>query len=258
MATRGQTALGEIDVYRGGMSPFERAASIALSQRPGAFDFEELEERYPTRSVLPAIPEYAQRQLDEEELARKSNEVLLRQREAQLNIYESQLNQERARYEQIPSAREAMAKLDPSAPDFIQQVIGVQQNLPLAFEDDSFYKTVVAPLYQRHERLQNIKKQSGIEDVQLPTPKDYEDMIVRRDMLLGKKDLAELQEEEPDKAFAVEQLNRMIFDYQQQNIPRGGFGGAPTMPSPAIPSVQPTPQPTQGGGLNALRSFIGE
>jgi hypothetical protein len=162
-------------------------------------------------------------------------------------------------YRQIPEARAAISQLDPASDDFLNQLITLQSENPLAYENPDFQKTVVDPLVRRNEMFQSNKlRQKQPETVGL-SPKDYEDMIVRRDMLLGKKDLAELQENEPDKAFAIEQLNRMIFDYQQQNAPRGGFGGtAPAMPSPTMPSAQSTPQPTQGSGLNALRSFIGE
>jgi len=250
-------------MYRGGYSPFEAAGQRALSREPAAFDYTELDKRYPVQGVRPIVPSYIQKQIDEEEVILKSQELEMRKREAQLNIYDSQLNQERAMYEQIPMARQALAELNPADDDFLNQLIAQQASNPLAYENPDFQQTVVNPLIRRHEMLQQNKliiqrgQQPQTEEQKQITPSDYQDMVVRRNALLGKKKLEELQTEDPDTAFAVEELNRMIFQYQQQNAPRGGFGGM-QQPAPSgtpIPSATPAPQ---GGGFNALRSFIGE
>lgn len=261
MSNRRSTSFSELDMYRGGYSPFEAAGQRALSREPAAFDYTELDKRYPVQGVRPIVPSYIQRQLDEEEILRKSQEIEMRKREAQLNIYDSQLNQERAMYEQIPMARQALAELNPADDDFLNQLIAQQGNNPLAYENPDFQKTVVDPLIRRHEMLQQNKliMQRGAkpqEEQQQITPVDYQEMVVRKNALLGKKTLDQLQAEDPDTAFAVEELNRMIFQYQQQNIPRGGFGSQQPVPAGTpVPSVTPTPQ---SGGFNALRSFIGE
>lgn len=255
-------------MYRGGYSPFEAAGQRALSREPSAFDYTELDKRYPVKGVRPIVPSYIQKQIDEEEVLRKTQEIEMRRREAQLNIYDSQLNQEREMYRQIPTARQGLAELNPADDDFLNQLIAQQASNPLAYENPDFQKTVVDPLIRRHEMLQQNKmimqrgQQPKAEDQQQITPSDYQEMVVRRNALLGKKPLDQLQAEDPDTAFAVEELNRMIFQYQQQNIPRGGFGGQQPSPSgPPMPSRTPAPSVTpapQGGGFNALRSFIGE
>jgi hypothetical protein len=234
--------------------------SRLLRSGRGGFDYEGISQRYPLADIRRATaPSYVRRELDEEDVMLNLREAELAKRQADLQIQDSLVNQTREMYRQIPEARAAISQLDPASDDFLNQLITLQSENPLAYENPDFQKTVVDPLVRRNEMFQSNKlRQKQPETVGL-SPKDYEDMIVRRDMLLGKKDLAELQANEPDKAFAIEQLNRMIFDYQQQNAPRGGFGGAaPATPSPTMPSVQLTPQPTQGSGLNALRSFIGE
>ena len=240
-------------LIEGGTSRLARTGGLG-------FDYEEMSQKYPLADIRRATaPRVVRQELAEEDVMLNLREAELAKRQADLQIQDSLVNQTREMYRQIPEARSAISQLDPASDDFLNQLITLQSENPLAYENPDFQKTVVDPLVRRNEMFQSNKlRQKQPETVGL-SPKDYEDMIVRRDMLLGKKDLAELQENEPDKAFAIEQLNRMIFDYQQQNAPRGGFGGAaPAMPSPTMPSAQPTPQSTQGSGLNALRSFIGE
>lgn len=229
----------------------------------GGFDYRQLSERYPTFDVRRATaPRFVQEELDEQELIMRSREADLMKRQADLQILDTQISQQAGMYKQIPAARQALADLDPSDDDFLNQFIATQNENPLAFEDDAFYRTVAAPLLRRHEMLQQNKLimqrgQRPQAEEQAMTPKDYQESIVRRNALLGNKKLEELQSEDPDTAFAVEELNRMIFQYQQQNAPRGGFGGM-QQPAPSgtpIPSATPAPQ---GGGFNALRSFIGE
>lgn len=229
----------------------------------GGFDYSEMSQRYPLANVRRATaPRYIQRELDEEDVMMNIRQLEAAKRQADLQLQDSIVKQNREMYRQIPAAREAISKLDPTSDDFLNQLIGLQSETPLAYENPDFQKMVVDPLVRRHERFQQDRliSQRGTKQPETVglSPKDYEEMVVRRDALLGKRSLAELQESEPDKAFAIEQLNRMIFDYQQRNAPRGGFGAAPTTPSPTMPPVQPTPQPTQGSGLNALRLFIGE
>lgn len=259
---RKSSSFSDVQLYSGGYSPFETAGQRALSREQEAFDYGQLDQKYPVQGVRPVVPSYIQKQLDEEEVIRKSQELEMRRREAQLNIYDSQINQERAMYEQIPMARQALAELNPADDDFLNQLITQQANNPLAYENTDFQQTVVNPLIRRHEMLQRnkleLESRQKPEQIQTASPKDYEDMVVRRNALLGKKTLDELQTEDPDTAFAVEQLNRMISDYQQQNVPRGGFAPQPPIaPSVPSPTAAPTPQP-QGGGLRALQSLIGE
>lgn len=228
------------------------------------FDYSQLSEKYPTVDIRRMTePRFMQREIDERDIELKMQEAELARRQADLQILDTQINQQRGMYQQIPMARQAVSQLDPLDDDFLSKFIAVQNENPLAFEDDSFYRTVAAPLLRRHEMLQQNKmimqrgQQPQTEEQKQITPSDYQDMVVRRNALLGKKKLEELQTEDPDTAFAVEELNRMIFQYQQQNAPRGGFGGM-QQPAPSgtpIPSATPAPQ---GGGFNALRSFIGE
>ena len=154
---RKSSSFSDIDLYSGGYSPFEAAGQRALSREQEAFDYGQLDQKYPVRGVRPVVPSYIQKQLDEEEVIRKSQELEMRRREAQLNIYDSQINQERAMYEQIPMARQALAELNPADDDFLNQLITQQANNPLAYENPDFQQTVVNPLIRRHEMLQQNK-----------------------------------------------------------------------------------------------------
>lgn len=143
-----------LDTFRGGLTPFERAGRQALSREPRAFNYSELEQTFPTRQVRPLVPAYIQRELDEQELERKAAEIEVRRREAQLNIYDSQLNQERERLRQVPLARQALSQLDPSDPDFILKLSDIQNQFPLASEDTQVNTYLVNPLLRRHESIQ--------------------------------------------------------------------------------------------------------
>ena len=154
MAQRGVRSIRDLDIFEGGITPFERAGQLALSREPKAFNYSELEEKYPTRQVKPLVPSYIRRQIDEDTLSMKAAELEVQRREAQLNIYDSQLNQERERLRQVPLARQALSQLDPSDPDFILKLSDIQNQFPLASEDTQVNTYLVNPLLRRHESIQ--------------------------------------------------------------------------------------------------------
>lgn len=124
----------------------------------GGFSYDQLSETYPTLDVRRATaPRYVQEELDERDLILKEREAIVARRQADLQILDTQINQQRAMYEQIPMARQAIAELDPMDDDFLTQFIAIQNENPLAFEDDAFYKNVASPLLRRHEMLQQNK-----------------------------------------------------------------------------------------------------
>lgn len=259
---RGSQTIAEFD-YPISQMASEIAVSRAMSEVPQDFSYEGLAEKYPTRD-LRAIhqPKFYREMLQEEDILAKTREAELAREQAELEILDTQVNQERAMYEQVPAAREAIAQLDPMDDNFLQNLMQVQMDYPLATENKVFYDNTISPLLRRNEMFQRnkleLESRQKPEQIQTASPKDYEDMVVRRNALLGRKTLDELQAEDPDTAFAVEQLNRMISDYQQQNMPRGGFAPQPPIaPSVPSPTAAPTPQP-QSGGLKALQSFTGE
>ena len=105
MAERRKTTIGDLDILRGGYNPLQRAIQSELARTPGAFDYSELDAKYPMRQVTPMIPSYIQQEIDEDALERKEQFATQRIREAQASIYESQLNEKIQAAEQIPLFR---------------------------------------------------------------------------------------------------------------------------------------------------------
>lgn len=221
MAQKGAVSSLVKDLYRGGMTPFERAGSIALSREPGVFDYGALEQKYPTTRVTPIIPSYIQRELEEQELERKQAELENRRLEAQINIYDSQLNQEREMMSQVPIARKALAGLNPADEDFIVKLSEVQNQTPLAFENQQFSQYLVAPLIRRHEMIQqnNMIIQRGSakkeETAGLVTEKDLQGAAI----ILRDKKLADAAKAGDEIARTqIDAANKMYNQYRQQTL----------------------------------------
>lgn len=230
MAQKGAVSDVVRDLYRGGMTPFERAGSIALSREPGVFDYGALEEKYPTTRVTPFVPSYIQRELEEQELERKAAELEVRRREAQINIYDSQLNQEREMMTQVPIARKALANLNPADDDFIVKLSEVQNQAPLAFENQQFSQYLVAPLIRRHEMIQqnNMIIQRGMtkkeETGALVTEKDLQGAAI----ILRDKKLADAAKAGDEIARTqIDAANKTYEQYRQQVL---GVTAAPEQP----------------------------
>lgn len=149
---RRRTSIGEIDLYEGGYTPWERAGQAALSRTPAAFEYATLEEKYPTRQVMPMVPSYIQNQIDEENIIRKSNEVALKVRQAQLNNYDSQLNEEAAIAEQVIAARPEFALLNPQDPDYQDKRDQLFIKYPQLENSKEFMSGQVARLDRINER----------------------------------------------------------------------------------------------------------
>jgi len=212
---------------------------------------------YPVESVRPYIPPHLRAQVTEETLELKNEEALLMGRQAANIINDIKLNEQIARYYQMPKAREAMAELDPYSPDFLQDAIRIQNQFPIAFEDSSFYNATLGNLINRHQaimRSQDISGRRGAAGTATPggmTNEEFVKLIEQRDAILdaaGAGSLDELREKgDGPRAFAVEEINRKIEEYM------GGMRSTPTMSAPAapIPAGSPspavTPSPAQQG-----------
>jgi len=149
------TSISEIDLYEGGYTPWERAGQAALSRTPEAFEYAGLEEKYPTRQVMPMVPSYIQNQIDEENIIRKSNEVALKTRQAQLDTYDSKLNEEAAIADQVKLARQRFAGLNPQDPDYQNKRDQIFIDLPYSEFSDDFRNGTVARLDRVNERYTN-------------------------------------------------------------------------------------------------------
>ena len=255
------SSFNEMEMYKGGYSPFEIAGQLAISREPSAFDYSELDKKYPVQGVRPVVPAYIQKQIDEEEVLRKSQELEVRRREALLNIYDSQLNQERAMYEQIPIAREALSKLNPADDDFLNQLSAVQASVPIGLENNEVQKFIVEPLVRRHEMLQRNK----LEMESRQKPKE-EGEITERDLITAGGILSDVttqnkfKRNDPGAIAQIQGANEIIRRWeQQQQAKKQGLQPQPAMPSVSpAPSGVPVPSATpksQSGGVRAFEEF---
>ena len=167
-------------IYEEEMSPEEKyGASRFLESQirsdpdlQSSFDYSQLDEKYPIKSIAGRIQLEEKRRNEnpylEEDIAYRTS--IIKQRESELNLkkaardldmYESQINREDAMLEQIPVARQKLSSLDVRDPDFINKAYDIQEQHPLAFESDKFQKYIFQPMLTRNSRL-NSRKQEGV------------------------------------------------------------------------------------------------
>ena len=151
--------IDDLDILEGGYTPFQRMAQSALSRTPEAFDYSELEKKYPTRKVTPMVSPYIQNQLNEDRIAQKEALASQRIREAQASIYESKLNEDIATAEQIPLAREYFSKLNPQSADWPEKRDAGFAQLPL-IEGSAFAKSRIASMDRLYDNW--AKKNIGV------------------------------------------------------------------------------------------------
>ena len=217
----GRTSIRDVELYEGGYTPWERAGQVALSRTPEAFSYGSLEEKYPTRQVMPMVPSYIQNKLDEENLVRKSNEVALRIREAQLNTLDSKLNEDKAIAEQVIQARPEFASLNPQDPDYQEKRDQLFIKYPLLEDSREFMAGTVRRLDRINERYINKIKPPTSRDAY----KDYEDAYKNVNALRQAKDKAKGEYTKEDEIFESLQVQKM----DQAMARMGGFPNmAPT------------------------------
>jgi hypothetical protein len=225
----GRTSVSGIDLYEGGYTPWERAGQTALSRTPEAFNYGSLEEKYPTRQVMPMVPSYIQNQLDEENLARKSNEVALRVREAQLNTYDSKLNEDRSIAEQVIQARPEFASLNPQDPDYQEKRDQLLIKYPMIEDSKEFMSRTVGRLDRINERYINKIKPPTSGDPY----KDYEDAYKNVTTLRQAKNKKNGEYTKEDEIFESLQVQKM-----DQAMAR--MGGAMQPSTQQQPALAPT------------------
>jgi hypothetical protein len=170
MAERRKTTIGDLNISRGGYNPLQRAIQSELARTPGAFDYSELDAKYPMRQVTPMVPSYIQQEMEEDRIAQKEVLATQRIREAQASIYESKLNEQIEMADQVQLAREAFSQLDPQDPNYPDKRDKIFMDLPFAENDTSFMKSVVG----RNDRLYEnyFKKNLAVKNLTL---KDLDD-----------------------------------------------------------------------------------
>jgi hypothetical protein len=225
----GRTSIRDVDLYEGGYTPWERAGQAALSRTPEAFSYGSLEEKYPTRQVMPMVPSYIQNQIDEENLIRKSNEVALRIREAQLNTYDSKLNEDKAIAEQVIQARPEFAALNPQDPDYQEKRDQLLIKYPMIEDSKEFMARTVGRLDRINERYINKIKPPTSGDPY----KDYEDAY---------KAVTALRTAKPDKKTEYTKEDEIFESLQVQKMDQAmaRMGGAMQPSTQQQPALAPT------------------
>ena len=167
-------------IYEEEMSPEEKYGTSRFFESlirsdpssQSSFDYSQLDERYPIKSIAGRIQlEERRRNEDpyrEEDIAYRTN--IIKQRESELGLkkaardldmYEAQINREDAMLEQIPVARQKLSDLDVRDPNFINKAYDIQEQHPLAFESEEFQKYIFQPMINRNSRLSS-RKQDGV------------------------------------------------------------------------------------------------
>ena len=171
MATRRRgTTIDDLGIFEGGLTPAQMIMQSELAQTPSAFSYADLDKKYPTRQVTPMVPTYIQQKLDEDRLEQKEQLATQRYREAQANIYESQLNEKIQAAEQIPLARQAFSQLNPQDPKYPKMRDEILMNYPYVEGDTAFMKSIVG----RNDRVYEnyFKKNLAVQNLTL---KDLDD-----------------------------------------------------------------------------------
>ncbi len=207
------TSISEIDLYEGGYTPWERAGQAALSRTPEAFEYAGLEEKYPTRQVMPMVPSYIQNQIDEEAIARKEREVSLKVRQAQLNTYDSKLNEEASIAEQVQLARPEFASLNPQDPDYQNKRDQLLIKYPMVESSNDFMRSTVSRLDRINDsynrKIKPTQSDVTIDDVSkaMGEISKYNELISGRGEGVGPS---------PEEEFYLGEQQRIIDRYKEQ------------------------------------------
>lgn len=167
-------------IYEEKMSPEEKYGTSRFFESlirsdpdsQSSFDYSQLDEKYPIKSIAGRIQLEEKRRNEnpflEEDIAYRTS--IIKQRESELGLkkaardldmYEAQINREDAILEQIPVARQKLSDLDVRDSNFINKAYDIQEQHPLAFESDKFQKYIFQPMLNRNSRLTG-RKQEGV------------------------------------------------------------------------------------------------
>jgi hypothetical protein len=236
----------------GTSNTYESLVRAEMATQP-SFDYEQLDQRYPVKTIRAKIAEENAMNSNIQELEYKKSllserqaEVGLKKASRDLDMFEATINREDAMLEQVPLARRALGGLDPRDPDYIKKRMDVYNEYPLAFEDEKFVNTVDKPLLYRNQQLVGSRREAQGTMGQEITFRDYKEAIDE----VGKINRIAMQErgvtEEQLKSGEgysdmelelLEELQSRISQYRAQ---KGGT---------AMPQSEPplSPEPEQSG-----------
>ena len=174
---RTQYTLPEEDFNFEEMYGPQRYLESAIRTNPDlrtGFDYSQLEEKFPVRSIEGRMQleerRRAERPYLEEDLeykktllAERAAELGLKKAARDLDLYESTINREDAMLEQVPLARQALGQLDPRDPDFLKKRMDVINKYPVGYEYQPFIENIDKPMVARHLRLREGRIETGKE-----------------------------------------------------------------------------------------------
>jgi hypothetical protein len=230
MAERRKTTIGDLDILRGGYNPLQRAIQSELARTPGAFDYSELDAKYPMRQVTPMVPSYIEQEMEEDRIAQKEVLATQRIREAQASIYESKLNEQIETADQVQLAREVFSQLDPQDPEYPQKRDKVFMDLPFAENDTSFMRSVVA----RNDRLYEnyFKKNLAVQNL---NTKDVGEALKEIAKFEEIKTARGTEYSEGERKYVDQLMSQVDNFYSSQGVPKNT---APTTGSLSFSSVE--------------------
>jgi hypothetical protein len=202
------------------------------------FDYSQLDEKFPVRSIAGRIQVERQREEGEPfleqdleyrktQLANKAAELGIKQTARDLDLLEAQINREDAMLEQIPAARSRFAQLDPRDPEYMAKRMDVIQEFPLAFENERFLKTIDEPLLNRHLRMKQGRVESGKEVT--------EDAFNKASLLLSESGLKKrVKDGDPIATMQA----RVAYDTVNKFMAQRGFGAPSAEPTGMAPEME--------------------
>lgn len=199
------------------------------------WEFGDLDKNYPIKPVL-QVQRDEQRRLAEQDTEYKQSiiknrdaDLKLRESNLDLDIYESGLKKREAALDQIPIVKEKLNQLDPRDPNFMNNLIDIETEHPIAFENEAFNKSVVSNLINRHERFMKLgsERKLGLDDANKA-------LKAIQDINRAKEDRVENEFTEDEK-FMLTQYGRILDAYKAQQ----GYQVRPSTQSMQEQSIAP-------------------
>jgi len=244
MANRKYRGLPRYEGFAEPTNVYDLMEDISLSRMRAkpelqtGFDYSQLDEKFPVRSIAGRVQ--IERQREEEEpfleedleyrkmqLANKAAELGIKKTARDLDLFEAQINKEDAMLEQIPAARSRFAQLDPRDPEYMAKRMDVIQEFPLAFENERFLKTIDEPLLNRHLRMKQGRVESGKEVT--------EDAFNKASLLLSESGLKKrVKDGDPIATMQA----RVAYDTVNKFMAQRGFGAPSAEPTGMAPEME--------------------
>jgi len=248
----------------GTSNTYESLVRAEMATQP-SFDYEQLDQRYPLKTIRAKIAEedainsnLQQLEYKKSLLSERQAEVNLKKAARDMDMFEATINREDAMLEQVPLARQALGELDPRDPEYIQRRMEVYNQYPLAFEDDKFVNTVDKPLLLRNQQLIGSRREAQGAMRQEITFRDYKEAIdeIRKINAFAIQDRGVTPEQlasgEGYSEIELELLEELQSRINQYRAQKGGM---------AMPQGEPplSPEPFQGttGQRPALGDIFG-